>query len=75
MIPLSVPNLKGNEKQYVLDALDSGWISSAGSYVARFEKDMASYINAAGGAAVQRSGTCRNPFSHALIRCKTGAGK
>ena len=56
MIPLSVPNLRGKEKQYVLDALDSGWISSAGSYVARFEKDMASYINAAGGAAVQ-SGT------------------
>ena len=56
MIPLSVPNLKGNEKKYILDALDSGWISAAGGYVAKFEQDMASYLRTSGGAAVQ-SGT------------------
>ncbi len=56
MIPLSVPNLRGNEKKYILDALDSGWISSSGTYVARFEQDMASYLKVSGVAAVQ-SGT------------------
>ena len=33
MIPLSVPNINGNEWQYVKDCLDTGWISSAGEYV------------------------------------------
>ena len=37
MIPLSIPNLNGNEVDYVLDCLKSGWISSAGSYVNKFE--------------------------------------
>ena len=38
MIPLSVPNISGNELKYVKDCIDTGWISSAGSYVDRFEK-------------------------------------
>ena len=38
MIPLSVPNITGNEWQYVKDCLDSGWISSAGGYVNKFEE-------------------------------------
>ena len=37
MIPLSVPHLNGNEWKYVKDCLDTGWISSAGSYVNQFE--------------------------------------
>ena len=56
MIPLSVPNLKGNEKKYLLDALDKGWVSTSGSYVTKFEQDMAAYLNTKGAAAVQ-SGT------------------
>ncbi len=71
MIPLSVPNLMGNEKQYILDALDSGWISTAGSYVARFEKDLASYLGTAGGAAVQ-SGTAAIHLALLLSGVKPG---
>lgn len=56
MIPLSVPNLIGNEKKYVIDAIDNGWVSTAGSYVTRFEQEMTSYLKAKGTAAVQ-SGT------------------
>jgi aminotransferase in exopolysaccharide biosynthesis len=37
-IPLSVPVLRGNEWRYVKDCLDSGWVSSAGKYVDRFEE-------------------------------------
>lgn len=39
MIPLSIPNISGNELQYVKDCLDTGWISSAGEYVTKFEED------------------------------------
>ena len=37
MIPLSTPNISGKEWEYVKDCLNTGWISSAGSYVNKFE--------------------------------------
>ena len=36
-IPLSVPEIRGNEWRYVKECLDTNWISSAGSFVDRFE--------------------------------------
>lgn len=56
MIPLSVPNLHGNEKKYVMDALEHGWVSTAGSYVTRFEQEIKSYLNTSDAVALQ-SGT------------------
>jgi perosamine synthetase len=35
------PRLEGNERTYVLEALDSNWISSAGPFVRRFEEAFA----------------------------------
>ncbi|MFZ1705243.1 MAG: LegC family aminotransferase [Saprospiraceae bacterium] len=46
MIPLSIPNICGNEWTYVKDCLESGWISSVGSYVTKFEEGMASFTGA-----------------------------
>lgn len=46
MIPLSVPNIGGNEWEYIKDCLDTGWVSSVGSYVNRFEADMAKFTGA-----------------------------
>ena len=43
MIPLSVPNINGNEWQYVKDCLDTGWVSSAGKYVNEFEEAIQNY--------------------------------
>ena len=43
MIPLSIPNISGNELQYVKDCLDTGWISSAGTYVNKFEEAIKNY--------------------------------
>ena len=43
MIPLSVPNISGNEWRYVKDCLDTGWISSAGAYVNKFEEVIQNY--------------------------------
>ena len=36
-IPLYQPDLSGNERAYLLEAFDSGWISSKGRFVAAFE--------------------------------------
>ncbi len=40
-IPLCVPELRGNEWKYVKDCLDTGWVSSVGPFVDRFEKEFA----------------------------------
>jgi perosamine synthetase len=40
-VPLAVPEIRGNEWRYVKECLDSGWVSSAGSYVDRFEQMVA----------------------------------
>src|SRR5258706_7250023 len=50
-IPLSVPNIAGNEWKYVKDCLDTGWISSVGSYVTRFEQMVADFAGAKFGIA------------------------
>jgi aminotransferase in exopolysaccharide biosynthesis len=44
MIPLSVPNLSGNEWKYVKQCLDDGWISSVGDFVDKFEHIIADYV-------------------------------
>ncbi len=51
MIPLSVPNISGNEWKYVKDCLDTGWISSVGSYVNKFEQMVADFAGAKYGVA------------------------
>ncbi|MCX7548874.1 LegC family aminotransferase [Xanthomarina sp. F1114] len=51
MIPLSIPKLNGNEWKYVQDCLNTGWISSAGSYVNQFEEMVAKYAGAKYGVA------------------------
>jgi perosamine synthetase len=40
-IPLTVPEIRGNEWKYVKECLDTNWVSSAGSYVERFERVVA----------------------------------
>ena len=44
-IPLSVPNLKGNELAYVTEAIKTEWVSTAGPYIADFEKAAADYVH------------------------------
>jgi len=46
MIPLSVPNISGNELKYVKDCIETGWISSAGEYVNKFEEAIKNYTGA-----------------------------
>lgn len=46
LIPLSVPAIKGNEWQYVKECLDTGWVSSVGTYVEKFEQGICAYTGA-----------------------------
>ncbi len=44
MIPVNSPLLTGNEKKYLKECIDTGWISSEGPFVSRFEDGVAKYI-------------------------------
>lgn len=55
-IPVNRPLLGKNELEYVSDCIRSGWISSAGPYLERFEAQWASYCGRSFGVAVS-SGT------------------
>ena len=56
LIPLSVPNFEGNERKYVDDAIDQGWVSTGGAYITKLEQDMAGFLHTKNVAACQ-SGT------------------
>ncbi len=55
-IPLSVPNFEGNERKYVDDAIDQGWVSTGGAYITKLEQELAKFLNVPNVAACQ-SGT------------------
>ena len=42
-IPLLVPSLKGNELKYVEECINDEWVSTAGSYVRKFEEKISDY--------------------------------
>lgn len=46
MIPLSVPNISGNEWTYIKECLDTSWVSSVGSYVDKFEQSLCDFTGA-----------------------------
>jgi len=71
VIPLSVPVLNGSEWKYVKECLDSGWISSAGSFVGKFEAQVADYTGAKHAIAVV-NGTAAIHLSLVLSGVKPG---
>lgn len=50
--PLHEPLFCGNENKYVQECIDTGWVSSVGKFVDRFEEDMAAYTGAKRAVAV-----------------------
>lgn len=56
MVPLHEPEFAGNEWTYVKECLDTGWVSSVGSYVDRIEADLAAFCDA-GFAVATANGT------------------
>ena len=51
-IPIYQPSLSGREKEYVLDCLDSNWISSKGDYIDRFEAGFRDLVQVRHAASV-----------------------
>ena len=51
-IPIYEPNIQGNEKKYVIDCLESNWISSKGKYIPLFEDTFKKYIGVKYASAV-----------------------
>ena len=52
MIPVNDPKLDGHEKNYLIKAIESGWISSDGAFVNQFEEGFSKYLGAKYGIAV-----------------------
>ena len=50
--PVCTPFLDGNETKYVIDAMDTAWISSAGKYINEFERIFAESIGVKHAIAV-----------------------
>jgi perosamine synthetase len=50
-MPVSAPTLAGNEKRYVLDCIETNWISARGKYVDRFEEEFARFCGVKHGIA------------------------
>lgn len=55
-IPLCAPEIGGNSWKYIKECLDTGWVSSAGTFVDRFEDEVAAYVSSQYGVAMS-SGT------------------
>lgn len=51
-IPVNEPLLNGNEKKYLCECIDTGWISSEGPFVRQFEEKMSASVNRKYGIAV-----------------------
>ena len=43
MIPIYEPYFSGNEKKYLMDCIDTTWISSQGDYIVKFEEELANF--------------------------------
>jgi len=51
-LPLHEPEFSGNEWTYVKECIDTGWVSSAGRFVDRLERDLAAYTDSGYAVAV-----------------------
>lgn len=71
-VPLHEPSFKGNEWRYVKDCIDSGWVSSAGTYVTRFE-DALRQTTGAGHAIATCNGTAALHLCYLLAGVEPGS--
>ena len=71
IIHVSEPLISGNARKYLLDCIDSEWVSSAGKYLENFEKKWASYCGAKEGIAVT-SGTSALQVAFKSLNLKPG---
>jgi perosamine synthetase len=70
-IPVNIPRLNKKSREYVIDCLDSGWISSSGSYVKEFESGIAKIVKSDFGVAVTNGSTALD-LAIASLELKSG---
>lgn len=71
MIPVWEPVLDGNEERYVLDCLQTNWISSLGRYITRFEELFSRYCGVEHGVACS---SCTTGLHMSLVALGIGPG-
>jgi perosamine synthetase len=71
MIPVNTPSFKGREAEYLAECIESGWVSSEGPFVRRFEKAFAAKVSRADGVAVA-NGTCALDVAVKALRIGEG---
>jgi perosamine synthetase len=65
-IPLYQPDLSGNERNYVLECIDSSWISSRGDFKARFEGAFAEFVGVPSAVSVTNGTAALHLALHCL---------
>lgn len=69
-IPVNEPLLNGNEKKYLNECIDTGWISSEGAFVKRLEDEIATYVGRKHGVAVCNGSVALEVAVEALKLCE-----
>jgi perosamine synthetase len=69
MIPVNEPLLDGNEKKYLNECIDTGWISSEGPFVKKFEEKFAAQVGRKHGIAVCNGSVALDAAVAALSIC------
>lgn len=70
-IPVNEPLINGNEKKYLIQCIDTGWISSEGPFVKQFEEKMSNRVGRRYGVAVA-NGTAALEVAMQAIGIKEG---
>lgn len=66
MIPVNEPLFGGNEKKYLNECIDTGWISSEGPFVKKFEEMFSNYLDCSYGIAICNGTAAIEVALHAL---------
>ena len=67
VVSVNEPLLDGNEKKYLEQCIDTGWISSEGPFVHRFEEGMAVFTGRKHGVAVCNGSVARRPDRKSVV--------
>jgi perosamine synthetase len=70
-IPVNEPLLDGKEKEYLTECIESGWISSEGPFVERFERELSARVGRKHGIAVANGSVA---LDAAIVALEIGAG-
>jgi perosamine synthetase len=65
-IPVNTPLLDGNEKKYLIECIDTGWVSSEGPFIKRFEEGFAAKMGRKYGIAVSNGSVALDAAAIAL---------